>query len=77
MSAVSLGVLASELISAAGMCKGIVDYVLIDVEATSIMVACHTYPLEDFNTSDMWKELHHLKHESDGLREDFCYTRES
>ena len=29
-----------------------VDYVLVDIEAVSLMSFCHSHPMEDLNTSD-------------------------
>lgn len=35
-----------------GDVKTTVDYILMDVEAASMMTSCHTHPMEDLNTSD-------------------------
>ena len=54
LSAVSLGCIASGPVYT--YCSGdvhtTVDYVLADVEATSLMSSCHTHPMTDLNTSD-------------------------
>ena len=54
LSAVSKGVLASG--PGYTYCnedvKTTVDYLLMDVEAASMMTSCRTHPMEDLNTSD-------------------------
>ena len=54
LSAVSKGVLASGpgYTYCNGDVKATVDYILMDVEAASMMTSCCTHPMEDLNTSD-------------------------
>ena len=54
LSAVSKGVLASGpgYTYCNGEVKTTVDYILMDVEAASMMTSCRTHLMEDLNTSD-------------------------
>lgn len=54
LSAVSLGSLASGpgYTYCSGDVRTTVDYILMNVEAASLMSSCHTHPMEDLNTSD-------------------------
>ena len=54
LSAVSQGAMASgpRYTFCSGDVRTTVDYILMDVEAASMMVSCHTHPMEDLNTSD-------------------------
>ena len=54
LSAVSQGAMASgpEYTFCSGDVRTTIDYILMDVEAASMMVSCRTHPIEDLNTSD-------------------------
>lgn len=54
LSAVPLGSLASGPVSTyvSGEMRSSVDYVLMDVDAASMLLSCYTHPMDDFNTSD-------------------------
>ena len=54
LSAVSEGVLSSGVgyTYCSGEVRITVDYILMDIEAASMVSSCHTHPMEDLNTSD-------------------------
>ena len=54
LSAVSLGSAASgpSHIYQSSDTKTTVDYVLMDIEADSMILSCCTHPMDDMNTSD-------------------------
>ena len=66
LSAVSQGVMASgpEYTFCSGDVRTTVDYILMDVEAASMMVSCRTHPMEDLNTSDHLPLTVHLSYDA-------------
>ena len=66
LSAVSQGVMASGpgYTFCSGDVRTTVDYILMDVEAASMMVSCRTHPMEDLNTSDHLPLTVHLSYDT-------------